>query len=114
MPQFLDTFRSFLSAKESLAEAYGLTERVPLWRENTCWAGLLIAVSNEFAPGNGHTAARQRRRLKELAREPEFARAMAALTPSGMGRNKQIVADLLRRRQYGLLTLLYRIKNRSK
>ena len=114
MPGYLDTFRSFLSAKEALAERCGLTGRVPLWRENTCWAGLLIAVSNEFAPGNGHTAARQRRRLKALAREPEFARAMAALTPSGMGRNKQIVADLLRRRQYGLLTLLYRMKNRSK
>ena len=114
MPGYLDTFRSFLSAKEALAERCGLSDRLPLWRENTCWAGLLIAVSNEFAPGNGHTAARQRRRLKALAREPEFARAMAALTPSGMGRNKQIVADLLRRRQYGLLTLLYRMKNRSK
>ena len=105
---------SFGILATALAERCGLTGRVPLWRENTCWAGLLIAVSNEFAPGNGHTAAQQRRRLQELAQEPAFARAMAALVPSGMGRNKQVVADLLRKRHYFLLTALYRLKNRNK
>ena len=39
---------------------------------------------------------------------------MSVLTPTGMGRNKQIVADLLRGGHYFLLTALYRIKNRNK
>lgn len=114
MSGYLDTFFAFLAAKKALAGRCGLADRVPLWRENTCWAGLLIAVSNEFAPGNRHTLAQQRRRLNELARVPEFARAMAALAPSGMSRNKQIVADLLRKQQFFLLALLYRLKNRNK
>ena len=114
MPGYLDTFRAFFAAKEALADRCGLAGRVLQWRENTCWAGLLIAVSNEFAPGNGHTAAQQLRNLKGLVQEPEFARAIAGLVPAGMGRNKQIVADLLRGRHYFLLTLLYRIKNRNK
>ena len=114
MPGYLDTFLAFLNAKAALAERCGLLSRIPQWRENTCWAGLLIAVSNEFAPGNGQTAAQQRRRLKELVRMPEFARAMSALVPAGMGRNKQVVADLLRGRHYFLLTALYRMKNRNK
>ena len=114
MGGYLDTFFSFLRAKTALAQRYGLLDRVPLWRENTCWAGLLIAVSNEFAPGNGHTASQQRRRLRELTEVPEFAHALTTLVPEGLGRNKQIVADLLRRRQFLLLTLLYRIKNRDK
>ena len=114
MPGYLDTFRAFLKEKEAVAVRCGLTERVPLWRENSCWAGLLIAVANEFATGNGHSFSQQRRRLRELTRLPEMARAMEAIIPQGMGRNKQIVADLLRRRQYGLLALLYRLKNRNK
>lgn len=113
MPGYLDTFRAFLTAKEEVVRRKELAERSPRWRENTCWAGLLIAVSNEFAPGNGHTAKEQRRRLKELTQLPEMAAAMAALRPSGMSRNRQLAADLLRRRWFGALTLLYRIKNRG-
>ena len=113
MPGYLDTFRAYLAAKEETARRTGLTERMPQWRENTCWAGLLIAVSNEFAPGNGHTAREQRRRLRELTQLPEMAAAMAALRPTGMSRNRQLAAGLLRRRWFGALTLLYRLKNRG-
>ena len=114
MPGYLDTFRAFLAEKEALVERCGLSGRMPLWRENSCWAGLLIAVANEFAPGNGHTFSQQWRRLRTLTQLPEMARAMAAITPQGMGRNKQIVADFLRRRQFRALALLYRLKNRNK
>lgn len=113
MPGYLDTFRAFLAAKEALVRRKGLDERSPQWRENTCWAGLLIAVSNEFAPGNGHTAKEQRRRVREITNLPEMAAAMKALRPTGMGRNKQMVAGLLRLRWFGALTLLYRAKNRG-
>lgn len=114
MPGYLDTFQRFLAAKEEVVERCGLGERMPLWRENTCWAGLLIAVANEFAPGNGHSAGEQRRRLRALTERPEMAAAMQAIRPAGMGRNKQLVADLLRRRWFGALTALYRLKNRGK
>lgn len=113
MPGYLDTFHAFLAAKEQVIRERGLEERSPLWRENTCWAGLLIAVSNEFAPGNGHTLREQKKRVRELVALPEMAQAMARLRPEGMGRNKQLVADLLRRRWFGLLALLYRAKNRG-
>lgn len=113
MPGYLDTFRAFLSAKEALVKKNGLAERSPQWRANTCWAGLLIAVSNEFAPGNGHGFHEQRKRLRALTELPEMREAMAALRPTGMGRNKRLVAGLLRRRWFGALTLLYRMKNRG-
>jgi hypothetical protein len=37
---------------------------------------------------------------------------MKALHPKGCGKRKQIVSELLRRRQYLLLDALYRLKNR--
>ena len=52
--------------------------------------------------------------MAALAALPEMQRALTALRPEGAGRNKQIVAALLRRRWYALLTLLYRVKNRGK
>ena len=67
-----------------------------------------------FIPGNNHTFSQQWRRLRSLTQLPEMAQAMAAITPQGMGRNKQIVADFLRRRQFRALALLYRLKNRNK
>ena len=38
--------------------------------------------------------------------------AIADLTPTGLGRNKQMVVDLVRKKQFFLLTMLYRLKNR--
>ncbi len=112
MADYLSTFRRFMERKEALAQRYGLD--VPLWRENSNWAGLLIAVGNEYAAGNSASLKEKQRQVEKIAQLPEMRQAIAAIKPEGMGRNKQIVAALLRRRWYSLLTLLYRLKNRGK
>lgn len=111
MRDYPETFRRFMERKKDLARRYGLD--VPLWRENSNYAGLLIAVGNEYAPGNPASLAQKQRRIQEIAAQPEMQRALSVLRPEGAGRNKQIAAALLRRRWYGLLTLLYQIKNRG-
>ena len=50
--------------------------------------------------------------MEALCARPEMARAIQTVHPAGLGRNKQMVADLIRGRHFFLLTLLYRIKNR--
>jgi Glycosyltransferases involved in cell wall biogenesis len=111
MPGFLGTFRAYLERKEALARKYGLEGLCPGWRENTAWSGLLIAVGNEFAPGSTKSVQERQRAVQELCGLPEFSRAISTLTPEGLGRNKQIVADLVRGRHYFLLTQMYRLKN---
>ena len=76
--------------------------------------GLLIAVGNEFAPGNPKPMGERSAYVKALCAQPEMARAIASLKPKGLAGNKQLVADLLLGRHYTLLALLYRIKNRGK
>ena len=112
MKDYISVFHRFMERKEELAQKYGLD--VPLWRENSNWAGLLIAVGNEYAPGNPASFPEKQRRVREIAALPEMRQAMAAIRPEGIGRNKQLVASLLRGGHFALLTLLYRIKNRSK
>ncbi|MGM9663169.1 MAG: glycosyltransferase [Oscillospiraceae bacterium] len=112
MKDYMQVYERFLERKTALAERLGLGERCPGWRESTNWAGLLIAVGNEYAKSNPASWREKQRRVEEIARRPEMAEAMEKLHPTGQGRNKQIVTELLRRRQFGLLTLLYRVKNR--
>ena len=112
LPDYMDTFRRFLTAKQAVAERYGLAGDDPQWRASTCWAGLLIAVGNEFAPGNPAPLGEKRRRVAAFTRQPDMAEAIRTLRPQGLGRNKQLVADLMRRRWFGLLSLLYWVKNR--
>lgn len=114
LPDYMKTFTAFMAAKEKLAAEQGLGENLPLWRENSNWSGLLIAVGNEYAPGNPASWGEKKRRVKELANRPEMARAIEAIHPENLGRNKQMVADLLRSRRYFLLTVLYAIKNRNR
>lgn len=109
MKNYTDVFRRFMERKEALAQRYGLD--MPLWRENTVWASLLIAVSNEYAPGNPAPARQKRKNVRDITRLPEVRHAMSTLRPEGMGRKKQIVARLLRLRCYTLLRLLYEVKN---
>lgn len=52
LPDYMDTFRTFLEAKRALVHRYGLEKDDPGWADSTCWAGLLIAIGNEYAPGN--------------------------------------------------------------
>ena len=40
--------------------------------------------------------------------------AIRSIRPQGLGRNKQMMADLVCKRQFWLLTLLYTVKNRGK
>lgn len=112
LPDYMDTFRRFLAAKEAVVKRYGLEGDDPQWRQSTCWAGLLIAIGNEFAPGNPAPLAEKRRRVEGFTREPGMAEAIRDLNPQGMGRNKQLVAGLVRRRWFGLLSLMYAVKNR--
>lgn len=107
LPTFIDTFMRTMEIKRELVEKFEIP--VPdTWRLNSAWAGLLIAVSNEYAPGSpGQGSAR----VRVIAEKPLFAEAIANYKPSGMGRNKTLVAQLLRRRLYCLLGLLYTVKN---
>ena len=54
------------------------------------------------------------RMLMDMGRVPAaaLAEAIRDLNPQGMGRNKQLVAGLVRRRWFGLLSLMYAVKNR--
>ena len=112
LPDYMDTFRRFLAAKEAVVERYGLEGDDPQWRQSTCWAGLLIAIGNEYAPGNPAPLGEKRRRVEGFTRQPGMAEAIRDLEPRGMGRNKQLVAGLVRRRWFGLLSLMYAVKNR--
>ena len=112
LPDYMDTFRKFYADKSALAARYGLDDDDPEWRESTCWAGLLIAIGNEFAAGNPATMQEKKRRVAAYALESEMAEAIRKLKPQGLGRNKQIVANLVRRRWYTALALMYSLKNR--
>ena len=112
MGDFQQVFARFMERKEALAERYGLTPGRPLWRENSNWAGLLIAIGNEFAPGNPKPLRQRQEAVAALCARPDMAQAIAALEPAGMSRNKQLAAALVRGGHFWLLTQLYRIKNR--
>ncbi len=111
LPGYLDTFRAFLVRKRALAEKLGTAQRLPDWDMSTVWAGMLIAVSNVYAPGSPLSARQQTDAVRAIARDSEFADAIRAAQPNGLSRNKQIVADLLRGGHFRTLTALYRIKN---
>ena len=84
------------------------------WEYTTMWAGLFIAVANEFAPGNPADKAEKLKNLRGLCENSVFAPAVRAYKPTGMGRNTSVVAALIRMRQYRLLAALYNIKNRNR
>ena len=50
--------------------------------------------------------------VKELCQRPDMAQAIAAITPEGLSPNKQMVANLVKKKQFFILTQLYRLKNR--
>lgn len=112
MKDFMQVFGRFMERKEALVKRYGLEEARPQWRENSNWAGLLIAIGNEYARGNDKPLSHKRKTVEALCRRPEMAKAIAELEPEGLNRNKQMVADLVRGGHFLLLTQLYRLKNR--
>ena len=72
---------------------------------------LLIAVGNEYVKSNPKPVREKRKAVEALCAQPEFAKAIRELRPKGLGRNKQIVADLIGSGRFGTLTALYRLKN---
>ena len=76
------------------------------------WAGLLIAVGNEYARSNPKSPREKQQAVEAICALPEFSRAIRQLRPRGLGRNKQIAADLIGSGRFGTLTALYRLKNR--
>ena len=107
-----EVLSGYMDRKRAIGAAYGLDADCPAWEDNSNWAGLLIAVGNEYAHGSGKTVRQRQEAVEALCRRPEIAGAIARLRPEGMDRNKQMVAFLLRRGWFGPLTLLYRLKNR--
>lgn len=114
LPDYLDTFFRVMLAKEALAMRFSLTDARPNWRANSNWSGLLIAVGNEYAPGNPASLLEKQRRVKAMTRLPQMQEAMETLRPKELSRNKQLVADLLAGRMFTLLTILYAVKNRNR
>lgn len=112
MKDYMRVYTRFFERKEELAERLSLAVRCPDWRESTHWAGLLIAVGNEYAAGNPAPWGEKRRAVRAICERPEMAETIRRFHPTGQGRNKQIVTELIRLRAFSLLTMLYRIKNR--
>ncbi len=112
MADFPAVFRRFMDRKRSRVAGTELERDCPGWEADTNWAGLLIAVGNEYAPGNEVSHREHRKNIRALCALPEYAGAMKALHPRGCGKRKQIVSELLLRRQFLLLDILYRLKNR--
>ena len=112
MKDYMKVYERFLERKTELADRLGLGARCPDWRESTNWAGLLIAVGNEYAKSNPASWGEKEKTVKAICRRAEMADAIRKLHPTGQGRNKQIVTELIRAKAFPLLTLLYRIKNR--
>ena len=112
MRNFADIFRRYMERKGEIARRYRLEEACPKWRENSNWAGLLIAIGNEYARGNTKPVRQRQKTVVELCRQPEMAEAIETLTPEGLSPNKQMVANLVKGRHFFILTQLYRLKNR--
>ena len=110
---YVPTFMNSLAHKQSLVERYAIPAPA-WWVDNTCWAGLLIAVSNVFAPGNDASFGEKVRDVREICKLPAFSHAIGHYKPTGMARNKTIVAALIRARLYTALGLLYTYKNRNR
>ena len=112
MADFMNVFARFMERKEDLAQRYGLDAARPQWRENSNWAGLLIAIGNEYAAGNPKKIREKQKTVKEICKRPEMEKAIKTITPEGLSANKQMVAKLVKGKHFFTLTQLYRLKNR--
>ena len=110
---FLETFSRTVDAKAALIERFSIP--VPaFWRDNTAWAGLLIAAANAFAPGAPGGLFSRAKELRRICALPLFRPALERYVPSGLNRNKRVVASLLRRKLFLALSALYTYKNRNR
>lgn len=107
---YIDTFKTLLDRKRIIAEKFK-PGSIGGWEYNTLWAGLLIAVGNEFSKANPVSWRQKRKNLIAMCRDAEFKEAIENVHPKNAGRNKQIVIDMIRKRRYTLLAALYALKN---
>ena len=112
MANFPQVFSRFMERKEALVAKYGLESSRPQWRESSNWAGLLIAVGNEYARDNPKSIRQRQKAVKEFCQRPDMQKAIRELAPAGLSPNKQMVANLVRGKHFFTLTQLYRLKNR--
>ncbi|MBQ9492702.1 MAG: glycosyltransferase [Oscillibacter sp.] len=112
MKDLMNVMDRYMEVKEELDRTHRFSAECPDWRDNTRWANLLIAIGNEYAPGIEKPFRERRETVEAICRRPDMAEAIRGYKPAGMGRNKAMVAFLVRRRMFRLLTLLYRFKNR--
>jgi len=110
---FEKTFLKSFEAKRALVKRFSI-EGIEGWENSTVWAGLLIAIGNEYAPGNPVSLREKRRNVIALCRREPFKSAIASGKPRGAGRRKQIVIDLVSSKNFTILTLLYALKNRGR
>jgi glycosyltransferase involved in cell wall biosynthesis len=111
MADFMTVFSRFMERKEAVAKRYELETARPQWRENSNWAGLLIAIGNEYARGNEKKVRQKQKTVEEICARPEMAKAIAEVTPAGLSANKQMVANLVKGKHFFTLTQMYRLKN---
>lgn len=114
LPRYISEFRRVMERKRALAEKWDLGAELPDWEVNSNWAGLLIAIGNEYAASNPKPFREKTSFVRDLCREPDMAEAISRLHPKGLAGNKQLVADLVCARQFTILSLLYQIKNRRR
>lgn len=81
MRDYPAVFARFLERKAEIVEKYGLDAARPQWRANTVWAGLLIAVGNEYVKSNPKPVREKRKAVESLCAQPEFAKAIRELRP---------------------------------
>ena len=108
----MKVYDRFMERKEDLVKRYNLEEARPQWREYTNWAGLLIAIGNEYAKGSPKNIRQRQQAVQALCARPDMARAIAQVRPEGLSPNKQMVANFVRGGHFFMLTQLYRLKNR--
>lgn len=112
MKDFMTVFDRFMERKEAICQRCQLEAGRPQWRENTNWAGLLIAIGNEYAKDNPKTIRQRQKAVQALCARPDMSHAISTLAPTGLSPNKQMVANLVRGHHFFTLTQLYRLKNR--
>ena len=81
MPDYLRVFARFLERKAAVVEKYGLSAARPQWRANTVWAGLLIAVGNEYAKAIPNPPGKSRKRWRPSALSRNLPRPSGSFVP---------------------------------
>jgi glycosyltransferase EpsJ len=70
-----------------------------------------MSIGLEYAPGNPASQRQKRAHVRSFVESPEMRRAISWPTPAGLARNKQLVVDLVRRRWFVPLGLLYTLRS---